>query len=304
MTKKNELSSLAGEMLGALGAIISPAIQEAAKEAGLSEISGWYHIQLATAIAPDAITVDLARVRSAYTSRGTIEEHFNGLSEHGFFAPAGGEGNFLATEKAQKAMSHILDKQREALVNIDVLPVDDVARLEELFGRIEEAAIALPEPPTPCLDDSLRRPQPPDLPVIDQFLRHMIRLGSFRDDAHLASWKPHNIDGHAWEIFTFIWNEEEMSEDLINARGYTPEDDKAAIQDLRDRGWIETADKDGKYRAAEKGKAVRQEAEDLTDRYFLAAWDCLSDDEAEELGKLIVRTRDKLRELAPEQPEQ
>ena len=113
MTKKSELSSLAGETLGALGAIVGPAIQEATEEAGLSEIDGWFHIQLATAIAPDPITVDRARVRGAYTSIGTIEEHFNGLSEYGFFAPAGGEGNFLATEKAQKAKPRLIARAWE-----------------------------------------------------------------------------------------------------------------------------------------------------------------------------------------------
>ncbi len=302
MTEKTGVWTLMGETLRAVGAALIPENQRTIEEAGLNEVAGWGYLLLAISIAPEPLTLARIHSRRAYATPEALKERFNNLVEHGLLTPAEGEDAFVPTEKGREKMDFVLGVQRKTLRKIEC-PEDDTARLTELVKRIEEAAVALPEPEHPGLDEDRLEKLPDDMPIIEAFWNHAAHLIAFREDVHLASWKPHNISGLGWDMFTYIWREEEMTEELLNGRGHTPEGDEVIIKDLLKRGWIETADEDGKYRATEKGKAVRQESEDATDRYFYKAWDCLSDGELTELSNLLTNTRDILREAAPEQPE-
>ena len=123
---------------------------------------------------------------------------------------------------------------------------------------------------------------------IEQYLSD---LGAFRDDVHLAAWKPHDIQGHAWEAFTFIWRGEattlEALADALKPRGFTSEDYAAALEDLRARAWIE--ERAGEYRVTPEGGKLRQAAEELTDAYYYAPWEVLSEDERQTLRDLLSR---------------
>jgi hypothetical protein len=50
---------------------------------------------------------------------------------------------------------------------------------------------------------------------IDQYLSD---LAAYRDDAHLASWLPHHVSGHAWDVLTQLWREGSMSFEAITDR--------------------------------------------------------------------------------------
>jgi len=138
----------------------------------------------------------------------------------------------------------------------------------------------------------------PTLAHIDQALDD---LNAFRDDAHLAAWRPHNISGHAWELFTFLWrgevkNANEMVEKAAQ-RGHSLEAYQAGLNDLLQRGWIEPAG-ENTYRVTETGKQLRQAAEDATDRYFFTPWLVLNEAETNELHDLLTRLEISLKQLA------
>jgi DNA-binding MarR family transcriptional regulator len=121
--------------------------------------------------------------------------------------------------------------------------------------------------------------------------RRLIDLLAYRDDAHVAAWQPYEVSGQAWEAFTFVWRGDagtaaELAEKLP-FRNYDQDAYAAALQDLATRGWL--AKEDDRYVVTEKGKKLRQEAEDATDRYFDTAWAGLNEAEMKEARDLLEK---------------
>ncbi|MEJ2757867.1 MAG: hypothetical protein P8046_05220 [Anaerolineales bacterium] len=119
--------------------------------------------------------------------------------------------------------------------------------------------------------------------------RHLITLGAYRDDSHIAAWKPYELPGHVWETFTFVWQDEahtpaELAEKLP-FRGYTEEDYTQALAQLVERGWLEAAG--DRYTLTEEGRKQRQLAEDKTNENYQAAFAVLSEAELKEVISLL-----------------
>jgi hypothetical protein len=137
------------------------------------------------------------------------------------------------------------------------------------------------------------------LAQIDQCLDY---LNAFRDDAHLAAWQPYGVSGHAWEAFTFVWRGDahtaaELAEKLPR-RGHSAPAYAEALSDLAGRGWVEETSDGYAYRITEKGRTLRQQAEEATDRYFFAPWTSLNNVEIAQLHTLLTRLRDSLQTAA------
>ena len=127
-------------------------------------------------------------------------------------------------------------------------------------------------------------------------------LHAFRDDVHLAAWQPHGVSGQAWEALTFVWRgdaatAEELAEKLP-FRGYSAEEYAAGLTDLVERGWV-AGTAEG-YRVAEQGQAVRQEAEEMTDRLFYGPWTSLDVGDMAQLNAMLIELRDGLGGMAEE----
>ena len=97
-----------------------------------------------------------------------------------------------------------------------------------------------------------------------------------------------------------IWREEADSPAALahklEWRGHDEAAYAEALHDLRGRGWVE--EQDGVYRVTERGRALRQAAEDATERLFYAPWSCLNDGETQELRGLLTRLRDRLQAMS------
>ena len=110
------------------------------------------------------------------------------------------------------------------------------------------------------------------------------------------------VSGTAWEDLTFIWRGEcSNAEELVERfkfRGYSAQDHEQELASLAERGWL-TKTSDG-YQLTEQGQAVRQQAEDDTNRYFFTPWACLSDAESVQLHDLLTQLKNKLPELTPD----
>jgi hypothetical protein len=126
---------------------------------------------------------------------------------------------------------------------------------------------------------------------IDQYLSD---LAAYRDDSHLAAWRIHDIEGHAWELLTVLWREGAHNiDDLFQRlpqRGYLSEETHAALAGLVDRNWVRY--EEGNYKLTDLGEEVRNDAEADTDRFFYRPWSCLSVQEITALEQLIMRFKD------------
>ncbi len=182
-----------------------------------------------------------------------------------------------------------------------------MARIVSLLGKLAQASLESPQPADKvCIaqtHQSFPSQEYAPLATIDQRLDE---LNAFRDDMHLAAWRPHEVEGFAWEALTFIWrgdasSAEELAEKL-SVRDYSVDDYEQALVGLAQRDWLEkTADG---YQVTPEGQAVRQQAEDDTDRYFFAPWACLSDAESVQLHGLLTRPQNELqRQAAPDDEE-
>jgi hypothetical protein len=69
-------------------------------------------------------------------------------------------------------------------------------------------------------------------------------------------------------------------------RGHPLEAYARALGALAAQGWLDAPDGD-EYRVTGQGLQARQDAEELTDRYFYAPWACLTPGELVELRDLL-----------------
>jgi hypothetical protein len=98
------------------------------------------------------------------------------------------------------------------------------------------------------------------------------------------------VPGHGWEAFTLLWRGEATTlaaiHEKLSWRGYLPEEYAAALNELAQRHWLVCEGTD--YRLTDKGRDLRQLAEDETDRVFYTPWTCLSSQERAHLGRLLT----------------
>ncbi|MBC7870469.1 MAG: hypothetical protein H7Y09_06485, partial [Chitinophagaceae bacterium] len=101
----------------------------------------------------------------------------------------------------------------------------------------------------------------------------------------------------------YLWKQEaDSSEKLaeINAyREFSAQEWDGYIGELVEQNWVSRDDM-GNYALNTAGKAVRDEAEQLTDTYFYTPWSILSDAEIAELRGLLMQLRNALEDIAAE----
>ena len=179
------------------------------------------------------------------------------------------------------------------------MPEAQLGRLFEYLVRLGEAAMSALEPP-PHYFMSHKRENYQRFQVLYPLERFVVLFGelaAYRDDAHIATWQAHNIEGHTWEVLTYLWREQTAAsaDTLFEKLGYRSIPREVYVQDLRElesRGWAQ--EESGAYQLTDEGKRIREDAEALTDRYFFAPWSCLSEMELEDLLNLATQLRDGL----------
>jgi DNA-binding MarR family transcriptional regulator len=284
------------EAIAALGRQYAPEMDRVTAELGLGE---WLGVLLPALIFdPEPISAARLRRRSPYTSARFYNERMSKAAEGGHLAPVEAvENEYRLTELGRQAAKRVFGAVYARLEMLQPAPQTELERLASILYRLVEACLAAPEPPGKWSIRLSRRIDPGDeaavLVRIDQYISD---LAGYRDDAHLAAWQSHGLEGHTWEAFAVVWHGEaatldELAQKLAR-RGYTRDEYQQALEDLIQRGWVEV--KAGKYQSTAAGQAVHQAVEDVTDSYFYSPWACLSQDEAEELRALLEHLRDAL----------
>jgi predicted transcriptional regulator len=282
---------VAGQVLAGMGARTTPALNAfLEKHEGLEQPDVGF-VQVAYGYAPKPVTAKIFFERGPYGSPKAVKKQMKGSAERGWLQAAG-EGQYTLTEKGKKAAKGIFELADELFGGMETLPDADLLRVTALLGKVVDQARALPEPEKKLgLSWGAMFDRGPNAAPLVQLRRRMLDLFAYRDDVHIAAWQPYDVKGYVWEAFTFVWRDEaNTAAELVEKLPYRSLDEEAyarALEELVGRDWI--AEEDGRYVVTEKGKALRQEAEDTTDRYYDAAFAVLSDEEVVEVKGLLKK---------------
>jgi len=245
---------------------------------------------------PDAISAARLAVRGPYTSDDAYRTRLAWLAERECLAEAV-PGEYHLTARGRSEADEVLQAAYQAMTQADPLPGKESRRLSELLDRLVQACMQAPPPPdTWSIDLSYRLMPSRDLPL--PYIEQAIScLNCYRDDAHLAAWRPSGISPTAMEALTLLWRAQASSlsalfERLAN-RGHAIAEYARALQELRQRGYLDGPDDAPQVTAA--GREFRDQVEQDTDRYFYAPWSCLDEAARRELARLLGRLQGGLR---------
>lgn len=284
------------EALRALGRHYGPEMERAAAGMNVPEWGVW--LLPAKLFDPEPISAARLRLRAPYVSSRFYDERLAEAARRGFLAQvSGAENAYRLTDLGRQAVERLVAAVYAKMATLQPLPPPELKRLADLLLRLVEACLAAPEPPGKwCILHSRRTDPGHSAPLVVKIDQYLSDLAAYRDDSHLAAWCPYEIDGHAWEAFTYLWRGEAATlEELyrkLERRGYARDEYRQAMEDLIRRNWLtETA---GTYQVTALGAEIRQAAEQTTDRYFYAPWSCLNQAERRSLQDLLTHLRENL----------
>jgi len=259
---------------------------------------GWLFAALT--FEPETITPNRLRVRNPYTAAEFYLKELEAVAGAGFFVEAP-QTEFSLTPSALAGTLRLIADGRALMAQADPLPPADSSHLAALSGRLARAALETPPMPENWSIRLSFRIMPEAEPPLPYFEQIVSCLHAYRDDAHLAAWKPGGLDAPTLETLTLLWCGEADSLEAVceklKGRGHPPQVYAGALAELRKRGFLKGPDSGP--RLTESGKSFREKIEQDTDRYFFAPWSCLTDAEKVELAGLATRLRDELTTKTP-----
>lgn len=296
------IQSLWGAFAGAMGAVRarepepppSPPILQL--RAGLAESPGWFLIQAAE-FDPRPLTVERLRVRDTYASERIVAALLDLMASERWFDHIGDEYALRLEGRA------VLDRVHANRYRwLAALPIPDAAdRLERRFRDLIDRSLSAADPPGVwCLAHSRNRAPTDDNSVAARLFQYVADFNAFRDDCHMASWRPLGIAGCVWEAFGLVSDgagpTADALFDTLAFRGYSAADYAVALEDLSRRGWVSMGEEG--FTTTTGGRAAREEVERLTNSYFYAAWSELTVIEVLGIEDDINALRDSLEQMA------
>jgi DNA-binding MarR family transcriptional regulator len=200
---------------------------------------------------------------------------------------------YRLTEKGLELIRIWSERVRAHLAGLTPLSARDLRRLSALLSHIVQAVFDAPSPPSKDRLLGSRRIAPAagaaPMVHIDQYLTDLVH---FRDDAHVSAWRQHGFDGPSIEVLTLLWRGEAENVDGISAalseqRGFAHDHYVGVVKGLQERGLLEASQET--LAVTDEGRALREEIEATTDRYYMFAWTALSPVDVQELRNLLQR---------------
>jgi ribosomal protein S19E (S16A) len=286
VSNQPQLNELANDILQGL----SPYYQEAMLRNYLAHGSpnSWFGVNPVRASAPSPYTLAMAQQRNPYSSAERQAEFLAGLAEQGLLTQS--NGGYCLTDAGRSLIEGFFDSAHKVLDSVTPIDPADLDELSELLSRVVAATLAAAEPTEKAHLLDSRWPDPgPESAALTRIDQYVTDLARYRDDAHLAAWRPYGVSGPAWEALTYVWREQagtaaELAEQLPN-RGYDEAAYDGCLQELAGRGWL--AEIGGRYQLTEAGRDVRQAAEAETDRLFNIGLSALGPAREERLWQLL-----------------
>ena len=291
----NRYPDLAEDILKSLYVQIRPALMLFVEAAGYLPDCDIILMQIAYCLDPHLLHPALLIDSMPYTNPEIFLECMNAAVSHGWLYQE--EDKYGLTESGREIVEGLNELCDRLYAKIKVLSDPEMACLRYLSDRVIEKTIQQPEPiKKPTFNMKLLFGRCLDRPLIVQIRLQMFVLLAFRQDAHVAAWRPYESDGQIWEALTLICrgqagNATELVGQLHH-RNYAERDYATALGKLRARGWITLQDE----RYIPTGQAVRiwNEVEERTDQIFYSAFAGLSNAEMEEFQRLMQKYAAKL----------
>jgi len=263
-------------------------------EEHFSEQRFYQPLFLAYNLTPEPISVALYNKRNPYANPDSVQEILEDAATAGYLEKVG-EGEYRLTKKGSSAIEFVHKAFYSQVNQVNQFPAEQLNELCSLMAKlvdsISQTDLGIRKI---CFDASYGGHIQVDHGTLARVDQHLDDLNAFRDDAHIAAWKSAEVDGHTWEVLTFIWNgDATTAKQLVERmpyRQYTADNYQVTLENLVKRGWIEVGN-DG-YVVTEKGKKIRDDAEDATNQYYFGPWKVLSDDELNRLGELLTALKE------------
>jgi ribosomal protein S19E (S16A) len=296
----NQASAVSGAIFQATREVVNPLF-----EAEFDKTASFLLASMALGSAPQPFTVEDYGRRYPYANPKRIVGLLKDTASAGYLQSeatngSNGQEAFTVTETGQKALDRINAPFYVCLDELEVLSPDDLETIAGLLKRLVEASLVAEEPAGRWAIANSHNGHPDgDFGPLARIDQHLDDLNAFRDDSHIAAWRPTGLDGRTWESFSFVWDgkantADALAEQLPN-RGYDAADYAASLSELTARGLIEKGS-DG-YQVTVAGESLRQEAEATTNHLFFAPWSTLEDAERMRLLNLLIRLRLSLQDL-------
>ena len=277
-------------------AITEPHIEDAAVKNDIP-IELYYYSELGL----EYFSVAEFQKRDPFTNPEQFEKAFARFDVKGWIFPLP-EDRYQVLRKAQDAVRQIVRAGDDELAKFDLMSESELKQLINLLKQIWTAIAETPEPPEKWAVSTRFHTATADSPMIVLIREFFMDLFAYRDDAHLASARPHfGQAGIVWDVLGAIANgsavnARQMAEKMT-FRGYEENEYEIAIQAAAEIGWVELADELNTFRPTAKGREIRAQVERQTDEYFYRPWSVLTDEELDSLYSLLTKLHDKLIEF-------
>ncbi|MCJ7624474.1 MAG: hypothetical protein MUO76_13300 [Anaerolineaceae bacterium] len=296
MKEKQATWAIAIETWQALARIYREPLTKVTDETGIQ--NRWAPLNFVYTAEPEPF--DLQKLHEAFPF-GKIErqiETFENIAKDGFLEKVADQ-RYKLTEQGRETRKKVYGTVCESLKSVQQLPMDEIKELNGLLFRIVKNIQEAPGPVKWYFNNSrITDPGPNwgEVTLLDQYITD---LYFFRDDAPSAAWMPYGVGGRTWEAFTFIWRGDVSTADelveKLTVRGHTAEDYGQSLAELVELGWIESVEKG--FQVSEKGRKLREEAEEKTDHTFYDPWDVLKPDEQIRANDLLGLLKTKIEEV-------
>ncbi|MFN2187962.1 MAG: MarR family winged helix-turn-helix transcriptional regulator, partial [Candidatus Promineifilaceae bacterium] len=161
----------------------------------------FYPTLLATGTAPEPYSVENHLKINPYTAAKQLQQNLDDIAAAGLMS--NGASKYIISDRGREAIDTVNDAFYKKLGDLPVLTDEELTEVSEFLARLVDASLAADEPSEKIATEIMHgvhtETEYPPLAKIDM---HLDDLRSFRDDAHIASWKPYDIDGRTWETLS------------------------------------------------------------------------------------------------------
>ena len=274
-------------------AITEPHIEDAAIQSNVP-MELYYYSELGL----ESFSTEEFQKRDPFSNPLRFEKVFVTLNFKGWIEPQADE-KYLVTERARDAARQIIQAGDERLLPFDSFTDIDLKKLAGLLKQIVQSNQFAPEPPRKWSIEKRFRSADQHSPVIIQIREYLMDIFAYRDDSHIAAARPHfGQAGIVWNVLGSLWRKDtvtaEQLSDSLSFRAYEANDYEVALQAAAKIGWAEQTDVSSTYRITQKGRELREQAEQLTNEYFYAPWSIMIQSELDELYEMLLKLREQL----------
>ena len=274
-------------------AITEPHIEEVALQQNIP-MELYYYSELGL----DSFSKQEFQKRDPYSNPQVFEKVFVTLNFKGWIEPLS-DDKYFVKEEAHNAARTLIQAGDRYLLSFESSTTLNLHRLAILLKQIVLANSVAPEPTEKWAVMKRFRVTDQNSPWIVQIREYLMDMFAYRDDCHYAAAHPHfGRGGIIWIVLGALWkNETVTAEGLaesMSSRGYDVHHYDVALQASVQLEWANQTGIPGRYCITQSGRELREQAEQLTNRYFYAPWSVLTKNELYEFSNLLLKLKDQL----------